>query len=139
MTSICDKCRNRIISKYLQSDRPIKLHHFYTTSAYAQARENHRCSYTQIMDVYEDSDLSFLNTFPLVKNVWVYIGAFYVCVNKYQLKKMTHQVIIQSTTVNLQTCARHVCFYCFQRAPGIGLKDRMHRSRYKNESRREKI
>ena len=26
-------------------------------SAYAQARENHRCSYTQMMDVDEDSDL----------------------------------------------------------------------------------
>ena len=47
-------------------------------SAYAQARQNHRCSYTQIMDVDEDSYLSFLNTSPLVKNVWVYIGAFYV-------------------------------------------------------------
>ena len=28
-------------------------------SAYAQARDNHRCSHTQIKDVYEDSDLSF--------------------------------------------------------------------------------
>ena len=60
--------------------RPIKLHHFYTTSAYAQARENHRCSYTQIMEVDEDSDISFLNISPLFKNVWVYIGAFYVYV-----------------------------------------------------------
>ena len=30
------------------------LSSFYTTSAYAQARENHLCSYTQIMDVDED-------------------------------------------------------------------------------------
>ena len=29
----------------------------YTTSAYVQARENHRCSHTQIMDVVEDSYL----------------------------------------------------------------------------------
>ena len=36
-----------------------QIHHFYTTSAYEQARENHRCSCTQIMDVDEDSDLSF--------------------------------------------------------------------------------
>ena len=51
-------------------------------------------------------------------------------VNKYQLKNATHHGINQSNTVELQTCARHVCFYCFQRAMGIGLKDRMHSSRY---------
>ena len=34
------------------------------------------------MDVDEDSDPFFLkkNTIPLVKNVWVYIGAFYIYV-----------------------------------------------------------
>ena len=97
------------------------------------------------MELDEDSDLSFLNTSPLVNNVCVYIGAFYVyvlgpkitcitgseiCVNKYQLKKVIHHVIIQSKTVKLHLCARNVCFYCSQRAPGIGLKDRMHSSRY---------
>ena len=50
------------------------------------------------MDVEEDSDLFFKNTSSLVKNVLVYIGAFYV--NKYQLKK-THNVINQSNTAEL--------------------------------------
>ena len=49
---------------------------------------------------------------------------------QYQLKKATYHVINHSNTFELQTCARHVCFYCFQGAPGIGLKDRMHSSRY---------
>ena len=106
--------------------RPIKLHHFYTTSAYARARKNRRCSYTQNIDVDEVSDLFFLNTSPLVKKVLLYIGAFYV--NKYQLK--THHAINQSNNAELQTCARHVCFYCFQRDPSIGLKDHMHSRRY---------
>ena len=78
------------------------------------------------MDVDKDSDLFYKHS-PLVKNVWENIDAFYV--NKYQLTK-THRVINQSNTAELQTCAKHVCFYCFQRAQGIGLKDRMHSSRY---------
>ena len=78
------------------------------------------------MDVEIDSDLSFLNTSPLLKNV----QSLRICVNRYQLRKATQQVINQSNTVELQTCARHMYFYCFQRAPGIGLEDRIHSSRY---------
>ena len=119
--------------KYTSNHRPIKLHHFYTTSAYAQARENHCCSYTQIMDVEEDSDLSFLSTSSLVKNVWVYIGAFYIYVltcrdflflnrESLVLIRATHHVINHSNTIELQTSASHVCLYCLRRALGIGLK-----------------
>ena len=99
---------------------------------------NHRCLYTHIIDVGEDSDLSFFKkqqqkNSPLVKNVWVYIGAFYEYVflesDTSRHKSATYH-INQSNTVELQTCARLMCFYCFQRAPGIGLKDRMHSSRY---------
>ena len=68
----------RYLWKSNSKHRPIKLHHFYTTSSDVQARENRHCSYTQVMETAEDSGLSFLNTRPLVKNVWVYIGAFYV-------------------------------------------------------------
>ena len=72
----------------------------------------------------------------MVKNVvvsvfYVYVltGNFYaidVYTWKYQLKKATHHAINQSNTVELQTSGRHVCFYCFQRALGIGFKDWTH-------------
>ena len=53
-------CETALIDTGTSSNhRPIKLHLFYTTSAYAQACENHHCSYTQIMDVDEDSDQFF--------------------------------------------------------------------------------
>ena len=42
------------------------------------------------------------------------------------LIRATHHVINQSNTVELHMHAKHVCFYFFQRALGIGLKGRMH-------------
>ena len=73
------------------------------------------------MDVDEDSDL-FFKTNPLVKTVWaVHIDAF----NVYVMKRAT-SIIPSNYKRVLGTCA----FIAFTRAPGIGLKDRMHSSTY---------
>ena len=53
------------------------------------------------MEEDEDSDLSFLNTRPLVKNVWVYIGAFYVYVLIRTIKESDTSRHEQSNTVEL--------------------------------------
>ena len=80
------------------------------------------------MDVDEDSDQSFLNTNPLVKNLWVYIGAFYVYVLIVPIKE-SHKSIEYCRITNV--CQARVLLL-FSKSPGqrIILKDRMHNSRY---------
>ena len=74
------------------------------------------------MDIDEDSDYLFLNNSPLVKTVWaVHIDAFYV------------YVMIRATSIipsNYKGVSGTCAFIAFTRAPGIGLKDRMHSSTY---------
>ena len=78
----------------------IKLHHFYTPSAYAQARKNDSCSHTHIMNADEDSDYYLKNTSLLVKTVWaVHIDAFYV------------NVMIRATSIILSNY-KHVSGTC---------------------------
>ena len=74
------------------------------------------------MDVDEDSDYFLKNTSLLVKTVWaVHIDAFYV------------YVMIRATSIipwNYKRVSGMCAFIAFTRAPGIGLKDRMHSSTY---------
>ena len=74
----------------------------------------------------------FKNTSPLVKTVWaVHIDAFYV----YVMIRATSIIHVPSKYKRVSgTCA----FIAFTRAPGIGLKDRMHRGTYYYGPRREK-
>ena len=73
------------------------------------------------MDVAEDSDY-FFNTSLLVKTVRaVHIDAFYV------------YVMIRATSIipsNYKRVSGTCAFIAFTRAPGIGLKDRIHSSSY---------
>ena len=74
--------------------------------AYAQARENHRCSYTQIMDVGDDSDLFLKTPVHCVRIFWYLWG---ICDNKYKLKKATPLTNACQARVLLllQNCPKH--------------------------------
>ena len=73
------------------------------------------------MNVDEGSDLFSKTPAPLVKTVWVSIGAY-----QYQLKNFINQSCRRITSA----CRRVLGFIAFKGPPGVVLKDQMHISTY---------